>query len=293
MDATGTLVQRLNEMSEAQPYHVGWAIEDLRTGWQASRHGDVVTPSASTRKVAILMAALREVQAGRIDLDERVPVDTSLDTTSGCLQWFSPGLELRIRDLLLMMIIVSDNVSTRHITNLVGLERVQALCDELGMAGTAHRRGTPDYSLPRDHGPGVSNDTTPEDQRLLLRAIVDGTHSEGGHGEGVPVDGAAARLGVAPELCTLALNIMSKQRLRNRIPRHLPEKTRVANKTGSLGGYLADVGVVYASDEPRFIFTFFSAEVPVSMPDGSAGHASADTLCAEMVRATWDALGCG
>src|SRR5690606_22549078 len=144
-----------------QPFHVGWAVEDLRTGWQASRNGDVVQPSASIRKVAILMAALREVHAGRIDLDERVPVDTSLDTTSGCLQWFSEGLELRIRDLLLMMIIVSDNVSTGHITSLIGLERVQALCDELGMSGTAHRRGTPDYSLTRDHGPGVSNDTCP------------------------------------------------------------------------------------------------------------------------------------
>ncbi len=276
------LEQRLNEMSDAAPFHVGWAVEDLASGWRAARHGDVVTPSASTRKVAILMRALADVHDGRIDLDERVAVDTSLDTTSGCFQWFSPGLELPIRDVILMMIIVSDNVSTRHITNLVGLDRVQAYCDALGMTGTAHRRGTPDYSLPRDHGPGVSNDTTPEDQRLLLRAIVDGARDEA----------AAARLGVTSELCAMALDVMSKQRLRNRIPPRLPEKTKVANKTGSLGGYLNDVGVVYASGEPRFIFTYFSAEVPVTMPDGSAGHAVSDALCADLVRATWDALGC-
>ena len=277
MDA---LVARLNALSEAQPFHVGWAIEDLRTDWQASRNASVVQPSASIRKVAILMAALREVHAGRIDLDERVPVDTSLDTTSGCLQWFSEGLELRIRDLILMMIIVSDNVSTGHISGLVGLDKVQALCDELGMTGTAHRRGTPDYSLSRDHGPGVSNDTCPEDQRVLLRAIVDGTRDEG----------AAARLGVTPALCEFALDIMSKQRLRNRIPRHLPEKSRVANKTGSLGGYLNDVGVVYTDGEPRFIVTFQTAEVPVTMPDGAAGHAVADNLAATIVREVWDAL---
>lgn len=277
MDA---LVARLNALSEEVPFHVGWAVEDLRTGWQASRNADVVQPSASIRKVAILMAALREVHAGRIDLDERVPVDTSLDTTSGCLQWFSEGLELRIRDLLLMMIIVSDNVSTGHISGLVGLDKVQALCDELGMTGTVHRRGTPDYSLSRDHGPGVSNDTCPEDQRLLLRAIVDGARDEG----------AAARLGVTPALCEFALDILSKQRLRNRIPRHLPEKTRVANKTGSLGGYLNDVGVVYADGEPRFIVTYQTARVPVTMPDGAAGHAIADSLAATIVREVWDAL---
>lgn len=276
------LEARLAELSEAAPFHVGWAVEDLESSWRASRNGDVVVPSASTRKVAILMTALRDVHAGRIDLDERVPVDTSLDTTSGCLQWFSPGLELRIRDLLLMMIIVSDNVSTKHITGLVGLDRVQAFCDELGMTGTAHRRGTPDYSLPRDHGAGVSNDTTPEDQRLLLRAIVDGTREES----------AAARLGVTSELCTFALEIMAKQRLRNRIPRHLPEKVKVANKTGSLGGYLGDVAVVYSGSEPRFIFTIHMAEVPVTMPDGTAGHAAADHLAATLVREVWDALGC-
>ena len=44
--------------------------------------------------------------------------------------------------------------STKMAVNY-GLDRVQALCDELGMSGTAHRRGTPDYSLSRDHGPGV------------------------------------------------------------------------------------------------------------------------------------------
>jgi beta-lactamase class A len=280
-DTMEALVERLNAWSDEQPFHVGWSVEDLKTGWTASRNGDVVTPSASTRKVAILMAALRDVHQGHINLDERVPVDTSLDTTSGCFQWFSAGLEVAIRDLFLMMIIVSDNVSTRHVTGLVGLDRVQALCDELGMSGTAHRAQTPNYSLPRDHGPGVSNDTTPDDQRLLLRAIVDGAASEE----------AAARLGVTPALCELALDLMSKQRLRNRIPRHLPERTKVANKTGSLGGYLNDVGVVYAGGEPRYSFSYFTAGVPVTMPDGSAGHAVADHLAASMSRAIWDALG--
>jgi len=277
MDA---LVARLNSMCDAVPFWVGWAVEDLRSGWVADRDGEVVTPSASTRKVAILMAALGEVAAGRLDLDERVAVDTELDTTSGVFQWFAPGLSVAVRDLLLMMIVVSDNVSTRQVTGIVGLERVQALCDELGMVGTAHRLATPNYALPRDHGPGVSNDTTANDQRLLLRAIVDGARDAG----------AAARLGVTPELCVLALELMAKQRLRTRIPHQLPERTKVAHKTGSLGGYLNDVGVIYSGGEPAFSFCAFTSGVPVTLPDGRAGHAVADDLVAGMVRATWDAL---
>ncbi|MGE3845040.1 MAG: serine hydrolase, partial [Vicinamibacterales bacterium] len=65
MDA---LANTLNDMCDVQPFHVGWAVEDLRSGWRASRNGDVVTPSASTRKVAILMTALGDAHSGRLDL---------------------------------------------------------------------------------------------------------------------------------------------------------------------------------------------------------------------------------
>ncbi len=277
MDA---LTARLNELCDEVPFEIGWYVKDLGSGWSAERRGDVIVPSASVRKVAILAAALRAVHQGRIDLDQRVPVDTDLDTTSGCFQWFAPGLEVAIRDLLLMMIVVSDNVSTRHVTGLVGLDAVQALCDSVGMKGTAHRRATPDYSGPRNPRPGVGNDTTPVDQGILLQAILDGASSAA----------AAARIGITPELCTLALDILSKQRLKNRIPYWLPERTKVAHKTGTLGGNVGDVGIVFRDNEPLFILCALTDGVPVELPDGASGHAAADHLIGQLARVTWDAL---
>lgn len=277
MDA---LSDRLNDLCDEVPFEIGWYVKDLRSGWSAHRRGDVVVPSASVRKIAILAAALNAVHEGRIDLDQRVPVDIDLDTTSGCLQWFAPGLEVAIRDLLLMMIIVSDNVSTRHMTGLVGLDAVQALCDSIGMKGTAHRRATPDYSAPRDPGPGVGNDTTPVDQGILLEAILAGT---------VDAD-AAARLGLTPDLCSLAMDILSKQRLKNRIPYWLPEGTKVAHKTGTLGGNQGDAGIVFDGEEPLFILCALTDGVPVELPDGSAGRAAGDHLIGRLARVTWDTL---
>jgi beta-lactamase class A len=279
-DHLDALDTRLNALSDELPFHVGWYVNDLRSGWSTHRHGDTVIPSASTRKVAILIAALEAVHAGRLELDQRVTPDNDLATTSGCFQWFQPGFTVTFQDLLLMMIIVSDNVATRAVAEATGLEAVQALCDRLGMAGTTHREGVPNYALPRDYGTGVSNDTTPNDQGLLLEAILDGTRDEA----------AAARLGVTTELCALALDIMSKQRLRSRIPARLPEHTKVASKTGTLGSNCNDVGVVYDGDEPLFILSAFTDRVPAALPDGSSGPAAADTLIANLSRATWDAL---
>lgn len=277
MDA---LAQRMNELCDRYPFHSAWYLQDLRTGERANRNGDVVQPSASTRKVAILITALRQVHEGRLRLDERMAPDNSLDTTSGVFQWFQPGFEVTFQDLLLMMIIVSDNVATRAVAEAVGLEPVQALCDSLGMRGTTHREGVPSNSLPRDYEAGVSNDTTANDQGILLDAIVAGTRDEG----------AAARLGVTPELCLLALDMMQKQRLRNRIPARLPEKTVVASKTGTLGSDFNDVGVVYADGEPRFILTAFTHGVPDALPDGTAGPRAADDLISTLAREAWDAL---
>ncbi len=275
-----SLVQRLNDLCDAQPFHSGWYVKDLRTGWSANRNGDVVQPSASTRKVAILMTALAQVHEGRLSLEAHVTPDNDLDTASGVFQWFQPGFTVTFQDLLLMMIIVSDNVATRAVAQAVGLEPVQALCDSLGMRGTTHREGVPSYNLPRDYEAGASNDTTANDQGILLDAILAGTRDKN----------AAARLGVTPELCDLALDMMQKQRLRNRIPARLPEKTVVAHKTGTLGSDCNDVGVVYADGEPRFIITAFTHGVPAALPDGAAGPATADSLIAHLSREVWDAV---
>jgi beta-lactamase class A len=56
-----TLVQDLNklcDLCDEHPFHTSWYLKDLRTGATADRHGHVVVPSASTRKIAIMMTDL-------------------------------------------------------------------------------------------------------------------------------------------------------------------------------------------------------------------------------------------
>src|SRR5207342_816733 len=136
------LAKRLDELCDALPFQTSWYLKDLTTGATSDRRGDVPVPSASTRKVSIMMAALAAVHAGKLSLDQKVTIDAKYqDNDSGTFQHLTPGFWITLRDALVMMIIVSDNTCTGTVVDLVGLDEVQRFCDSIGMTGTRHRFG--------------------------------------------------------------------------------------------------------------------------------------------------------
>src|SRR6266513_230413 len=160
------LVVRLNELSDAQVFQTSWYVKDMTTGQRADRFGGVPVPSASTRKISIMMAALAAVHAGKLALDQKCTIEAKYqDNDSGTFQHLTPGFWITFRDALVMMIIVSDNTCTGTVVDLVGLDVVQRYCDALGMTGTKHRFGIPP-KLGRNHTLDQVTTTTPNDQGL-------------------------------------------------------------------------------------------------------------------------------
>jgi beta-lactamase class A len=275
------LVQRLNELCDAVPFQTSWYLKDLSTGARADRGGHVPVPSASTRKISIMMAALGAVHAGKLSLDQKVTVGARYqDNDSGTFQHLTPGFSITFRDALVMMIIVSDNTCTGMVVDLVGLENVQRYCESVGLTGTIHR-----FGIPPRLGPGHSLDqvttTTPNDQGLLLELILRGTADAA----------AAARLGCTPELCRLALDILSWQKLKTRLPSLLPLGTKVAHKTGTGARGYMDAGIIWKDDRPLCILTAYTEHVPAALADGTPGFAAAAQLIGRMARLCYDRLG--
>jgi beta-lactamase class A len=275
------LVEKLNGMCDALPFQSSWYLEDLTTGARADRFGAVPVPSASTRKISIMMAALAQVHAGKLALEQQVTVEAKYQNNdSGTFQHLTPGFWITFRDALVMMIIVSDNTCTGTVVDMVGLPTIQRWCESIGMTSTIHRFGIPP-KLGREHTLEQVTTTTPNDQGLLLRLILRGT-----------TDGAAAaRLGGTPELCRLGLDILSWQKLKARLPSRLPLGTKVAHKTGTGSRGFMDAGIVYKGDQPLFILTAYTEHVPEALPDGTPGFTAANELIGRMARACYDALG--
>ena len=277
------LAATLNRLCDEQPFHTGWFVKSMASGWSASRHGDVVVPSASTRKVAIMTATFAAARAGRLSLDQAVEIDAEHQKTDwGCFQFLKPGFSITLRDAVILMIIISDNTCTGIVADLVGLDAVSALCKSIGMTNTEHRHGVPTPGLGQYRPIEAVNTTTPNDMGLLLERLIQGS-----------TDARTARaLGCTPGDCQDALQIMSWQRLRDRLPSQLPYRTKIAHKTGtstSLRNF-NDVGIVYLDDEPLFILTAYTDDVPVELPNGVPGHTAAMRLIGSLSRACYDAL---
>ena len=276
-----TLVRDVNKLCDEHPFHTGWYLKDLRTGETADRHGHVVVPSASTRKIAIMMAALQAVHEGRLALDQPVVIQAKYQNNdSGCFQHLRPGFTIQLFDALVMMIIVSDNTCTGTVADMVGLDHVNALCQSLGMRGTVHRHGLPPRGLGRDHPLEAVNVTTPADVGLLLELILQGTQDPA----------VASRLGCTPELCQLGIDILSWQKLRNRLPSWLPAGTKVAHKTGTGVRNQNDAGIIYVGDQPLFVLTVYTEHLPEELPNGLPGHTAAVQLIGRLCRTCYDAL---
>jgi beta-lactamase class A len=274
------LAQRLNDLCDALPFQTSWYLKDLTTGATSDRRGDVPVPSASTRKISIMMAALAAVHAGKLSLDQKVTVEAKYqDNDSGTFQHLTPGFWITFRDALVMMIIVSDNTSTGMVVDQVGLESIQRYCESLGMTGTIHRFGIPPR-LGADHTLDQVTSTTPNDQGLLLELILRGTSDPA----------VAARLGCTTELVQLGLDILTWQKLKTRLPSLLPVGTKIAHKTGTGERGYMDAGIIWKNDRPQCILTAYTDHVPAALPDGTPGFAAAAQLIGRMARTCYDQI---
>jgi len=247
----------MSKPSEGFKGALGVSVRHLETGESASLKGDTLFPTASVFKVPVIVEFYRQAEKGLLSLDERITLrEADKVPGSGILKELSEGLEVSLRDLLSLMMIVSDNTATDLVAARVGFGNVNRTLKGMGLARTSITRycrdilfdlvglsglpagemtlsrfeeaqeagrGGPTWSL------GVQDNdvTTPDEMNRLLELITR--------------DEAASR-----ESCDAILGIMAKcQTGPARMPKYLPMRAvRLERKTGSLPGVRNDVGVV-------------------------------------------------
>lgn len=103
------------------PARTGLWIRHLETGEEISIRGDDAFNSQSVIKLMILVKAFQMADAGTLELDRRVELGVDhLRHGAGFLQYHDPGLQPTLRDLLLHMVVTSDNIATDIMLEQVG-----------------------------------------------------------------------------------------------------------------------------------------------------------------------------
>jgi beta-lactamase class A len=237
---------------------MGVFAKELTTGEAIAIDADRRFPTASVIKVAVMVEAFHQVAEGRLTLDQEValPEDAKVGG-SGVLQRMHPGLRPTVRDLLDLMMTLSDNTATNLLVALVGTERVDArLGSQYGLKETllfrpTFRGGHADVrpDLEKEFGLGMS---TPREMASLVEKIARGE-------------------AVSPEASAEMFRILDAQLYADMLPRGLPEGTEVASKTGmdeeklpgpdGINGQVrAAVGIV-KGPKTRYVIAIFTRHV--------------------------------
>ena len=115
----------------------GWLVTDLGTGREIGNDPDSIQVAASTFKVFVALELCLQAAAGEIDPARRLHVRPGELTPGGSgLSLFEDPADLSLRDLAKLMMTISDNAATDHLIREVGLERINARLQLLGLHGS-------------------------------------------------------------------------------------------------------------------------------------------------------------
>lgn len=243
---------------------VGAAAIHLESGRRASLNGGERFPMASTFKVPVAVQLLTKVDAGEIRLDDMIAIKRSdLHPGSGTLSelFNKPGVSLSVRNLLELMLLISDNSATDILVRLAGgPAAVTARMRALGIEGIDVSRPTLNLiadwvgidALPpeNEYSPEVFEArqkavTTEEGKAAASRFEADPRDTSSPDAMAALLLKIYRKEAVSGASCDLLLDIMRRcQTGEARLKGMLPAGTEVSHKTGSIGGTTNDVGII-------------------------------------------------
>jgi beta-lactamase class A len=256
-NAQPSLAAKINAIAAGHHGEVALFAENLKTHETVAISPDMPVQTASVIKLAILYEALEQVRSGKAHFDDKITL-TKADQVpgSGVLLFFDAPLSLTLKDVLTMMIVMSDNSATNLTIDHLGLENVDARIVKLGLKNTYLYKKifTPAPAgvvMPADQRRFGLGKTTAREMAALVTKIVRCDLAEPGNP--TRVDDAV--------LCDVALKMLRVQFYRSAIPRYLdgmPGVTSdsIANKTGSLDAVRNDVAAVSTKNGMVIISAF-------------------------------------
>jgi beta-lactamase class A len=242
-------IQRLTRSVNA---NWGIYIKCLETGEEIALNADQQMDTMSVIKIPLMAEAFRQIEAGKFALADRVKLtDAVRRPGTGIIQSLDSGVELTIKDLLTLMIIVSDNTATDLMYDKVGgTEPVNKLMQSWGLnsiraTGTAEvwfkalraAAGAEAFHQQAKTPFGLSS---PRDMGKLLEKMEKGE-------------------AVSKSASDQMLQIMRRQVYSSRLPRYV-SGFRIPHKTGDFLPYIGnDVGIL-ESNSRRVVMSVFTAK---------------------------------
>ncbi len=268
-----TLEAQLQAIAQTHHGHVTLFAHDLKSGKTAAMNADTPAPTASVIKLTVLFEALKQIQEGKAHFDDRLTLTKENQVEgSGVFMFFDTPQTFTLKDVLTMMVIVSDNTATNLAIDHLGLKNIDDRIQWLGLKNTwLYKKVSlpPVGPMPADQKQfGLGKTTAREMAEVMERFATCNLNAPGNVAKPTADD---------EKLCDAAMHMLKNQFYRNSIPRYLETldstegESKIANKTGALDKVRNDVGVVFAKNGPVIISMFtYENEDESWTPDNQA-----------------------
>lgn len=230
---TAKFRERLTEIARSTDGVVGIGVIDLRSGERFGVNDTLVFPQGSAIKIPLLIALFRQAESGALSLEERVPVRAADQVGgTGVAQYFGDGQSmLSLRDLAVLMIVLSDNTATNVLIGKVGMDAVNRTMSLLGVGSIRLQRL---MIRPRESAVGNENIATPAHAAELMRRI----HT--------------CELPIAKASCDEVRRILELPK-DGPFPLSVPSSVRVAWKPGTVEGVATSWGLFALPGNPYVV----------------------------------------
>ncbi len=215
----------------------GLVVSVHGSNFRWSHNDSRVFPSASLIKLAVLWSLFKGSDRGLWSLEDEIDILGDQIVEGGLLHRRAPGGSLRLDDIALLMIAVSDNTAANLLIDHIGLERINEDIGLLGLKETVIGRKMMDFESKKI---GKDNYTSPRDMEKLIRSLT---------------------LENMFPLRERALDMLSCQKLNSKLAGEIPVSDVdelegfLAHKTGELPGSEHDCGVFFHKENNPIIVT--------------------------------------
>lgn len=240
-------------LSQFTDQSISVAMYDLQTQNEIFINADEQMLPASTMKVAVMMEVFRQAHTGLLALDEQLKLSNSfksiVDESEFSLQASDDGdttLHSRIgemesiRELTRLMIVRSSNLATNLLMERIGTANINAFIRKLGISDMNIIRGVEDKKA---YERNLNNSASVRSTNMMMRLIAEGKV-------------------ISKQACDEMIAILLGQEFNESIPALLPASVKVAHKTGWIGTFYHDTGIVFPPNRKPYVLTLFTHGFP-------------------------------
>ena len=263
------LLERIHALIEGR--EVGLVLLPLDGRAAVMIEPDKAFHAASTMKVPVMIELFRQAEAGRLHLEDPLPVvnefhsivdgsvyHLSVGDDSDAEVYKAVGRTMTLRELCEAMITASSNLAANLLIERLGVENIRATVARLGATGMDVRRGVEDQKA---FDQGLNNTTTARGLAVLLQKLASGQ-------------------AVSARADAEMVAILKRQKFNDAIPAGVPEGMPIAHKTGTITKIHHDAAIVYG---PR-------PYVLVLLVRGIQEQKESAALMAAISREVWNSL---